>query len=155
MIELKVQGEDQQVALGARLAAVVGPKALIFLQGELGAGKTTLVRGFLQARGHRGNVKSPTYTLIEPYELPQGTCYHLDLYRLADGEELEYLGLREMLAEEAVLLVEWPQRGDGWLPKADLRVEIAHDGDSRQVRIDAHTEGGRAMLSRLSTQDLV
>jgi tRNA threonylcarbamoyladenosine biosynthesis protein TsaE len=154
MIALQVRGEAQQVALGARLAAVVGSKALIFLQGELGAGKTTLVRGFLQARGHRGNVKSPTYTLIEPYELPQGTCYHLDLYRLADGEELEYLGLREMLAEQAVLLVEWPQRGDGWLPPADLRVDIAHAGDSRRIRIEAESAEGREMLSRLSIRDL-
>jgi len=154
MIALQVHGEERQVALGERLGAAVGQQALVFLEGELGAGKTTLVRGFLQARGHRGNVKSPTYTLVEPYELPTGTCYHLDLYRLADGEELEYLGLREMLAEQAVLLVEWPQRGDGWLPPADLRVEIAHADDGRQVCIDATSDRGREILSRLSIQDL-
>lgn len=155
MKSFEVRGEEQQVALGARLARVVGDKALVFLQGDLGAGKTTLVRGFLQARGHDGNVKSPTYTLIEPYRLPGGNCYHLDLYRLSDGEELEYLGLREMLDEKAVLLVEWPQRAQGWLPEADLLVSISHRGNARSVRIEAGSTAGSRWLSALSLQDLV
>lgn len=155
MIELELRGESRQVAFGARLSAAVGNKALLFLQGDLGAGKTTLVRGFLQARGHDGNVKSPTYTLIEPYQLPSGNCYHLDLYRLGDGEELEYLGLREMLSEQAVMLVEWPERGEGWLPSPDLDIAIAHRGEARAVRVEALTAAGEQMLSRLSIGDLV
>lgn len=154
MNDRQLTGEAQQVAFGARLSAAVGDKALIFLQGDLGAGKTTLVRGFLQARGHRGNVKSPTYTLIEPYELPAGPCYHLDLYRLGDGEELEYLGLRELLAERAVVLVEWPQRGAGWLPRPDLLIEIGHQGEGRSVHLLAQTATGQNVLSVLSFDDL-
>jgi len=149
-MNIELHNEDEQVAFGAALAAAVGKRALIFLQGELGAGKTTLVRGFLRARGHQGNVKSPTYTLIEPYELPGGNCYHLDLYRLGDGEELEYLGLREMLDEQAVLLVEWPQRGEGWLPAADLLVDIVYRDGGRRLSVQAGTEAGREMLSKLS-----
>lgn len=129
--------EADQEALGARLAGAVGRRALIFLSGELGAGKTTLVRGFLRARGYAGNVKSPTYTLIEPYDLASGRIYHLDLYRLGDGEELEYLGLREMLAEDAVLLVEWPERGAGWLPEPDWLVDITYRPNGRDVVITA------------------
>jgi len=152
-VTIQIEGEDQQVALGARLAEATGQKALIFLQGDLGAGKTTLVRGFLQARGHSGNVKSPTYTLVEPYDLRSGQHYHLDLYRLGDGEELEYLGLREMLAEQAVLLVEWPQRGKGWLPDPDLLVDIAHRQQGRSVSLDARTPAGEEILSRISLRE--
>lgn len=155
MKSFEIKGEARQVALGARLAGVVGAKAMVFLQGDLGAGKTTLVRGFLQARGHKGNVKSPTYTLVEPYLLATGNCYHLDLYRLGDGEELEYLGLREMLDEQAVLLVEWPERAGEWLPQPDLVVSIAHRGDSRLFRIEAGSPAGGGWLSALSVEDLV
>jgi len=150
MKDLVLDNEQEQVALGASLARAVGAKALIYLQGDLGAGKTTLVRGFLQARGHQGNVKSPTYTLIEPYDLPSGTCYHLDLYRLGDGEELEYLGLREMLSEEAVLLVEWPQRGQGWLPPPDLLVDIEHRERGRVAHLSAQTKRGENILANVS-----
>lgn len=152
MIVSQLQGEAEQVALGRRLAAVVGSKALIFLKGELGAGKTTLARGFLQGRGHRGNVKSPSYTLIEPYRLAEGACYHLDLYRVADPEELEYLGLRDLLQEQAVLLVEWPERGAGWLPTPDLEIALSYaaSGDAREARFGAHSPVGREILSGLS-----
>lgn len=149
-MKLYAANEAEQVAIGARLSRAVQGQALIFLRGDLGAGKTTLVRGFMQARGHQGNVKSPTYTLIEPYELPDGNCYHLDLYRLADGEELEYLGLREMLAEQAVLLVEWPQRGDGWLPQADLLVDIRYQGEGREIELTAGSSKGEQILSGFS-----
>jgi ATPase, YjeE family len=149
MIERLLHGEAEQVAFGARLGRVLGPRALVFLEGEMGAGKTTLVRGLLGARGHAGAVKSPTYALVEPYALPGGPCYHLDLYRLGDPEELEYLGLREMLAEPALVLVEWPERGAGWLPEPDLRLELsyAEGGVARRVRLQAGTESGRVTLS--------
>ncbi len=144
--------EAEQEQLGAALAGACAGAVLIYLQGDLGAGKTTLVRGFLRARGHKGNVKSPTYTLIEPYEqLTPTPVYHLDLYRLGDGEELEYLGLREMLAEQAVLLIEWPERGDGWLPDADLQIDISHLAEGRDVAIRALSDSGKNILERLLT----
>ena len=150
-VRVELPDEAAQVAFGAELGRAVGQQALIFLQGDLGAGKTTLVRGFLQARGHQGTVKSPTYTLIEPYPLENGACYHLDLYRLGDGEELEYLGLREMLAECAVLLIEWPERGAGWLTEADLLVEIAYrPGGGRCIAVYGHTAMGIAVVRELS-----
>jgi len=130
---LAVRSAAGQEHLGAWLAGHFGTSGLVFLHGELGAGKTTLVRGWLHALGHRGKVKSPTYTLVEPYELDVGRIYHLDLYRLTDVAEMEYLGVREMLAEDALLLIEWPQHGAGWLPQADLLIDIAHCGPSRQV----------------------
>lgn len=144
------ENEEAQVALGRLLSESCSERALIFLHGDLGAGKTTLVRGFLQARGHKGAVKSPTYTLIEPYETSAGPVYHLDLYRLGDGEELEYLGLRDILAEQnAVLLIEWPQRGEGWLPEPDLNVELAYAANGRTVSFQAITELGRSVLQAM------
>lgn len=143
------ENETEQVALGVRLSAACGDKALIFLQGDLGAGKTTLVRGLVQSRGHQGNVKSPTYTLIEPYETDEGAIYHLDLYRLSDGEELEYLGLREMLAESAIILIEWPQRAEGYLPTSDLLIQLSYLDSGRQVEITANTPLGNEILTKI------
>lgn len=152
MKHLLLKGEASQVGFGRELGSVTGPRALIFLDGDLGAGKTTLVRGFLEGRGYTGRVKSPTYTLIEPYELADGRLYHLDLYRLGHPEELEYLGLREMLEEEAVLLVEWPERGEGWLPEPDLRVSLqyAAEGAARTVVLEPCSPLGEGVVSRLS-----
>lgn len=147
---LELPDEAAQEAFGAALAAACGKAAaLIFLEGDLGAGKTTTTRGFLRALGHRGAVKSPTYTLVEPYDIGGRRIYHLDLYRVADPGELEYLGLREMLAESAVLLVEWPERGAGWLPPPDLRVRILHRPAGRRIEISADSPRGAAILSGL------
>ncbi len=137
------------VALGTRLATTAPPRAIVHLEGELGAGKTTLVRGLIRALGHEGAVKSPTYTLVEGYEIGGRRIYHLDLYRLADAEELEFLGLRDWLAEEALLLVEWPSRGEGVLPEADLRISIEYAGQGRRVAVEAGSAVGEAWLERL------
>jgi len=148
---LQLGSEAEQEAFGARLAASIDGSLLIFLEGDLGAGKTTLTRGFLRALGHRGTVKSPTYTLIEPYRIGDRRVYHLDLYRVADPGELEYLGLREMLDEEAVLLIEWAGRGEGWLPTPDLLITIRHCGEGREIALSAATPAGKAVLSRLES----
>ena len=136
--------------LGAQLADSVTP-AVVYLIGELGAGKTTLVRGFIHALGYTGKVRSPTYTLVEPYACERCPVFHLDLYRLADAEELEWLGLRDMLAEPALLMVEWPERGNGVLPPADLTIYIEYSGEGREARLVAASEAGRQLLKGLES----
>jgi tRNA threonylcarbamoyladenosine biosynthesis protein TsaE len=121
--------------LGAAIALRCPIPTVIYLEGELGTGKTTLSRGFLRALGFAGRVKSPTYTLIEPYELDRCSVYHLDLYRLSAADELEYLGARDYLHERAVWLVEWPQRGGDFLPVADLIVGLEHRAEGRAVTV--------------------
>ncbi|HEC20830.1 MAG TPA: tRNA (adenosine(37)-N6)-threonylcarbamoyltransferase complex ATPase subunit type 1 TsaE [Gammaproteobacteria bacterium] len=141
-------------ALGARLArALQAPPAggcIIYLHGELGAGKTTLVRAILQGLGVSGRIKSPTYTLVEPYALPGGAmAYHFDLYRLADPEELEFLGVRDYFAADALALVEWPERGEGVLPAADVHIHIryAEGGEGREVLLTPVAGGRHAWLA--------
>lgn len=135
--------------LGAALAQCARGPARIWLQGALGAGKTTLVRGFLHARGHTGKVKSPTYTLVEPYGLASGTVYHFDLYRLQDPYELELIGARDYFDAGAVCLVEWPERAAGALGRADLEVLIDIDGRRRRVTLRAPGALGEAILACL------
>ncbi len=120
--------------------------AVIYLQGELGAGKTTLCRGVLQACGHSGAVKSPTYTLVEPYELPTATVYHFDLYRLGDPEELEYMGIRDYFEPGNVCLIEWPDKGQGMLQAPDLELTISVIPAGRRLSLASHTDQGNAVL---------
>lgn len=133
----------------ADAAAARGPGALLVaLHGPLGAGKTTLTRGLLRAFGHQGAVRSPTYTLVEPYELGARSVHHLDLYRVADPDELEHLGLRDLLGEPAaVCVVEWAERGEGWLPAADIEVTLAIDGEGRRATVRAGSPRGAAVLA--------
>ena len=142
--------EDAMVALGGELAAVCQPGLVIFLQGDLGMGKTTLSRGLIQGLGHRGAVKSPTYTLVEPYALPPWQLYHFDLYRLGHPEELEFMGIRDYFGDFSVCLVEWPERGLGALPDPDLVITIQMDGFGRALSFSAGSEQGRAVLAALS-----
>lgn len=139
------------VAQGAQLAAAVEPGTVVYLEGELGMGKTTLCRGFIQSLGHVAAVKSPTYTLVEPYQLGELKVYHFDLYRLGDPEELEYMGIRDYFDGESLCLVEWPERGCGVLPPADLVINIEREDSGRRLLIRAGTAEGRAALSRLQT----
>lgn len=130
-------------ALGAALAPVlVGQGGVITLSGELGAGKTTLVRGLIRALGHHGAVRSPTYTLVEPYEFASGTVLHLDLYRLAGTDDLAPLGIRDAIGSGALMLVEWPERAAGALPPVDLAIRLAHHEHGREVAAEAYSPLG-------------
>lgn len=130
-----IRDEAAMLALGAELAQRFPEGGLITLHGDLGAGKTTLVRGLLRELGHTGVVKSPTYTLVEPYQLNGRDIYHFDLYRLADPEELEYMGIRDYLRPDSLCLVEWPEKAGGLLPDADLKVFIRHAGTERLLEL--------------------
>lgn len=146
-LDIHLPDEAATLRLGEQLAAASSMGGIIYLQGELGAGKTTLARGLLRALGHQGTVKSPTYALMEPYVLGAKHIYHLDLYRLVDPEELEYLGMRDFLSDDALCLVEWPERGKGWLPTADMTIQLKIETSGRCAHLCAHTARGKALLS--------
>ncbi|KAB7628349.1 tRNA (adenosine(37)-N6)-threonylcarbamoyltransferase complex ATPase subunit type 1 TsaE [Alkalilimnicola sp. S0819] len=149
---LQLANEARTAEAGAALWRALEGEAVVYLHGDLGAGKTTLVRGLLRAAGHAGAVRSPTYTLVEPYEVAGRAVYHLDLYRLADPEELEFIGLRDLLARPALWLVEWPQRGEGMLPAADLRLELHHQREGRGLRVEAGSGRAEAAAEALRRQ---
>lgn len=141
-------------ALGQALAgplarASAAAPCVVHLEGPLGAGKTTLVRGLLRGLGHTGRVRSPTFTLLEPYELAQRAVIHLDLYRLGDPEELAYLGITDLLVPGSLLLVEWPERGGDRLPGADLRLALDYDGSGRSAEGTALNAVGERVLQGL------
>lgn len=151
-VEKTVRAPDEvaMLALGASLYKALEIASVVYLEGDLGMGKTTLSRGIVQAAGHAGAVKSPTYTLVEPYQLEGGTIYHFDLYRLNDPEELEFMGIRDYFTDFRLALIEWPERGAGFLPPADLVVTIQPDLPGRQVDLKAQSPRGRACLKRLA-----
>ena len=142
--------EAATVSAGAKIGRALNTGCVVFLVGELGAGKTTFTRGALRALGHAGSVKSPTYTLGEPYDLAdEAQLCHLDLYRLSNPEELEFLGIRDYVASGAILLIEWPSKGEGWLPAPDLQVALQATDTGRQLEISALTADGQDLLSRM------
>lgn len=154
-MEIFLIDEPATLKLGAELAKACPPGSTLYLHGELGTGKTTLVRGLLQALGHQGKVKSPTYTLVEPYELANGRrIYHFDLYRLGEAEELEFMGIRDYLDDESLCLVEWPERGEGILPSADVDIYLKYKESGRQARLLAHSDKGTAIIDQLLNHHL-
>ncbi|MFT6050705.1 MAG: tRNA threonylcarbamoyladenosine biosynthesis protein TsaE [Halioglobus sp.] len=148
--QCSVFGESAMLELGALLARHLVPGILVYLEGDLGMGKTTLARGIIQSLGHKGAVKSPTYTIVEPYDLTAGTVYHFDLYRLDDPEELEFMGIRDYFDGSSVCLIEWSQRGAGFLPPADLVITIEPAQEGRLVQLDPRTAAGETLVQLMA-----
>jgi tRNA threonylcarbamoyladenosine biosynthesis protein TsaE len=148
-LEIEIDSEAAMVSFGVRLAAAMSGGLALFLRGELGAGKTTLTRGIARGLGHEGAVKSPTYTLVEPYLELSTPLYHFDLYRLGDAEELEYMGIRDYFDSGAVIVVEWPERGGDFLPVADLEIRLDVGARTRKLRLNAFSVAGEACIDAL------
>ena len=149
-MDKSLDSEAATINLGRLLAPALDAAGVIFLSGGLGAGKTTLCRGLLRGLGYDGAVKSPTFTLVEPYELERGSVYHFDLYRLAHPDELDYLGAEDYFAAEALCLIEWPERGAGFLRLPDLELTLTVTSEtSRQVQLRAQTLKGERAMARL------
>jgi tRNA threonylcarbamoyladenosine biosynthesis protein TsaE len=141
---------DATEALGQTLARTRPAVAVVHLRGDLGAGKSTLARALLRALGVAGAIRSPTYTLVERYPVEGGEAWHLDLYRIGDAGELEFLGLDEGAA--VLWLVEWPERGGAALPRADLQVDLSVEGNGRAARLVAASPQGQQWLERMATE---
>ena len=131
-----LQNTEETEAFGAELFQSVPSKYLLFLYGDLGAGKTTLVRGFLRAAGYTGVVKSPTYTLVEEYTIGARKLFHFDLYRVVDPEELEWIGIRDYLEQDCVCFIEWPDKGKGFLPEPDSVITLTPHGEGRSLTME-------------------
>jgi tRNA threonylcarbamoyladenosine biosynthesis protein TsaE len=150
--QLQAHGEHAMVTLGRQFGQAISAGAqgaAVFLQGDLGMGKTTFTRGVMRHFGHQGATKSPTYTLVEPYQFDQQKIHHFDLYRLGNPEELEYLGIRDYFDGQAINLIEWPDKGLGYLPHADVVLTIHPHDRGRQLTFVAQTRVGEVILNNL------
>jgi len=145
-----IRNEQAMRDFGAGLIGVCEHGGVITLSGELGTGKTTLVRGALESRGIVSGVRSPTYTLVEYYPFPDFAVAHFDLYRLGDAEELEYLGYRDYLNRQTLCIIEWPQRAQGYLNAVDVAIELSYDPEGRRLALAAGSDWGREVLLRLA-----
>jgi tRNA threonylcarbamoyladenosine biosynthesis protein TsaE len=155
-IEQIVASEQELEALAAKFARNSNRDLVIFLQGDLGAGKTTFARGFLRGCDIEGIVKSPTYTLVEPYQLDDNKmCYHFDLYRLADAEELEFTDARDYFDAESTCLVEWPEKAAVFLPVPDLNCKLEYHSKGRRVTFSASSEKGEDVMLRVFPDQLL
>ena len=150
MLFRSLMNESGLCAFATRLAGQLQTPVVIYLEGDLGAGKTTFCRALIQSLGHVGRVKSPTYGLLERYDLRSGNALHLDLYRIGDPGELEYLAITDLFEDSTILLVEWPERGQGALPMPDLTISLKHEHDKRFVSLKADSRRGYAVC-RAST----
>lgn len=149
--DLKLPDADATARLGAALAGGIGPGRVLHLSGELGTGKTTLVRGLLRTLGVAGPIKSPTYAWVEPYALSSLDLYHFDFYRFADPNAWLSSGLRDYFSPQTACIVEWPERAGDLLPPPDLSVRLEYEGETRRARIEAHSDAGTGWLRSLSS----
>ncbi len=148
-IQICTEAETRQLA--SQLAQYLKAPLWLHLEGNLGAGKTTFTRYVLRALGHKGSVKSPTYTLVEPYQLSIGNFLHFDLYRLGEPEELDYLGIRDYIESDTIAFVEWPSKGKGFLPIPDICIKIVMDKTKRNIEISGSSVKGEKIISALAT----
>ena len=153
MIKFELKSEKEMLGLGATLARLLKGEGVIHLSGGLGAGKTTLCRGILRAMGHSGAVKSPTFTLVEPYQISDSEVYHFDLYRLADPSELEYIGIDEYFGKNKLCLIEWPEKAIGSLPKHDLEITIDVLSEKRIIEVRSNSQTGEKICTQLIELD--
>ncbi len=149
-ITLELENEAATLAAGGHLADFITAGLTIYLHGDLGAGKTTFVRGLLHRLGHIGKVKSPTFTLVEPYVISGLQLYHFDLYRFIYYEEWDAAGFRDYFNPQSVCLVEWPENAGNLLPKADIDVRLLHHGQGRQLIPSSNTDTGKQCLEKFS-----
>ena len=149
-IRLRLEDTSATEIFGHNLADTVSSGTLIFLRGPLGAGKTTLARGLIQGLGFDGSVKSPTFTIVEPYVTQKGSVFHFDLYRIHDEEELEAMGIRDYLDTAHITLIEWPEKGAALLPSPDLEIELCPDGHGRIASIRCAHDKDNSMMSTLA-----
>ena len=147
---IPLKNETETTEIGSKLASCLKGGEVIYLKGELGTGKTTLVRGVLNRLGHTGNVKSPTYTIVEPYLIDSHVIYHFDLYRLDDPEELESLGIRDYCDGQSICFFEWPEKGGNILPNADINLELTYIESTREVEFTSKSDVGKTILKQLS-----
>ena len=147
---IPLKNEAETIEVGAKVASCLQGGEVIYLKGELGTGKTTLVRGALNGLGHTGNVKSPTFTIVEPYSIDNHVIYHFDLYRLDDPEELESLGIRDYCDGQSICFFEWPEKGGNLLPNADINLEMTYLKNKRELEFTSKSDLGKTILKQLS-----
>ena len=151
-VAMRITFEATMLEIAGKLGKILEARGVVYLRGDLGAGKTTFCRGILRAYGYEGAVKCTTFTLVETYDLQWGQVYHFDLYRIADPEELEFLGIEDYLAGGHLCLIEWSERGQGFLPDADIIVNIGVDKMERALEITSMSEYGNRVVSELNAQ---
>jgi tRNA threonylcarbamoyladenosine biosynthesis protein TsaE len=154
MLELRLPNEASTLRLGEALATGAAPGRVLFISGDLGAGKTTLVRGLLRGLGYAGRAKSPTYALVEPYSFSRLDLYHFDFYRFKDRSEWLNSGFREHFNPGSFCVVEWPEKAGDLLSPPDLQIRLDFDGEARRARLEARSAAGEAWLSSLPSASL-
>ena len=147
---IPLKNETETTEIGAKVASYLKGGEIIYLKGELGTGKTTFVRGALHKLGFTGSVKSPTFTIVEPYSIDSHVIYHFDLYRLDDPEELESLGIRDYCDGQSICFFEWPEKGGDFLPDADILISLSYQNEGRALEISTFSEIGDSIIGNLS-----